>query len=105
MKPTPQTRTPAPPPSDRRPAADHREFPVPDYAFQATLGAVASRPGIAARGQAEAGSFRKISRSFMESEVMREYWTEALFFAWISLTASWPMGVLVNELTSMMIRY
>ena len=41
----------------------------------------------------------------MESEAKREYWTEALFFAWIALTASWPMGVLVNELTSMMIRY
>ena len=54
---------------------------------------------------AEARSFRGISRHFIEVGAGREYLAEALVFALITLTTAGPLGVLVRQLTTMMIRY
>ena len=54
---------------------------------------------------AEARSFRKISRQFLEEAAGREYLAEALVLGSVALTAAWPLGVLVNQLTTMMIVY
>jgi hypothetical protein len=49
---------------------------------------------------AEARSFRSISSAFVQHGSAREYLLEALFFGWISLTAAWPLTLLLRALTS-----
>ena len=103
MKPTPQTRTTPRARDDERPAADSQSLPATDYAFQtATLETAA--PSTYDQTLAEARAFRKISRHFLEADSGREYLAEALLFACIALTAAWPLGMLVKQLTRMMIR-
>lgn len=104
MKPTPRNRTAPGARDDQRPVADSRNFPATDYAFQtATLETAA--PSTDDRALTEARTFRKISRHFLEAGSSREYVAEATAFACITLTTAWPLGVLVKQLTSMMIRY
>src|SRR5689334_10407204 len=103
MKPTPQNTTL---PDSERSIRSHSSFPVTDYAFQATTtGTSAQSSGLSEKTAAEARSFRTISRHFIEVGAGREYLAEALVFAWITLTAAGPLGVLVHQLTTMMIRY
>jgi hypothetical protein len=105
MKPTPQNTTPLPENGERSPLS-HSAFPVTDYAFQTgTPTATAQSSESRERTNAEVRSFRTISRHFMEVGSRREYLIEALVFASITLTAAGPLGVLVRQLTSMMIRY
>lgn len=105
MKPTPQNTTPLPN-SDERSTPTHSAFPVTDYAFQTkTPGTTVQSSAFSEKTVAEARSFRGISRDFIEVGAGREYLVEALVFAWITLTAAGPLGVLVRQLTTMMIRY
>lgn len=105
MKPTQQNTTSLPD-RDERSTPSHSAFPVTDYAFQTeTPGAIVQPSASSERTNAEVRSFRAISRHFMEVTAHREYRAEALLFAWIALTAAGPLGVLVRQLTTMMIRY
>ena len=90
---------------DQRSDPSRSNVPTTDYAFQATTadGVAGTLP--ADQTMAEARTFRKISQQFMEVRAGREYMAEAIFFAWITLTAAWPLGVLVRQLTTMMIRF
>ena len=101
--PTPQNRTAPLARADRRPT-DGRIFPDTDFAFHGATpktGAPIEADGMLA----EARSFRKISRQFLEEAAGREYLAEALVLGSVALTAAWPLGVLVNQLTTMMIVY
>jgi hypothetical protein len=104
MKPNPQNTTSLP--DCERSARSHSSFPVTDYAFQATTPDTSVQSSaLSEKTAAEARSFRSISRQFIEVGAGREYLAEALVFAWITLTAAGPLGVLVRQLTTMMIRY
>jgi hypothetical protein len=105
MKPTPQNTTTLPETGERSPLSQST-FPVTDYAFQnGTPISTAQSSASKERREAEVRSFRTISRHFMEVGARREYLVEGLVFAWITLTAAGPLGVLVRQLTTMMIRY
>ena len=104
MKPTPQISSNQP--SKRRGETarrDHRGFPLTDYDFQATSGAVGTSIDIATKGMAESRTFRKVSRDFFAAEATREYVVEAMFFAGIYAFAAWPIAVMIYQLTTMMI--
>ena|SRR5689334_18330062 len=104
MKPTPQNTTTLP--ESERSTRPHSTFPVTDYAFQTrTPATTVQSSSYSEKTAAEARSFRGISRDFIEVGAGREYLAEALVFAWITLTAAGPLGVLVHQLTTMMIRY
>jgi hypothetical protein len=105
MKPTHQNTT-SHPERDELSTPSHSAFPVTDYAFQTeTPGAIVQPSASSEKTNAEVRSFRAISRHFLEVTSRREYLAEALVFAWITLTAAGPLGVLVRQLTTMMIRY
>ena len=105
MKPTTPNTTPL---ADRgeREALSPSAFPITDYAFQTRTPATTVQSASSAeKVTAEARTFRAISRQFIEVGARQEYFAEALVFAWIALTAAGPLGVLVHQLTTMMIRY
>ena len=105
MKPTPQNTTPLPDRGERE-TLPHSAFPLTDYAFQTkTPGTTVQSASSVERATAEARTFRAISRQFIEVGARQEYLAEALVFAWMALTAAGPLGVLVHQLTTMMIRY
>ncbi|HEY2125115.1 MAG TPA: hypothetical protein VGG94_06590 [Chthoniobacterales bacterium] len=103
MKPTPQNITGRLMRDDQRSAASRLHVPKTDYALQAITAEPVAGALPVDKILAEARSFRKISRQFLELRADGEYLAEAIFFAWISLTAAWPLGVLVRQLTTMMI--
>ena len=103
MKPTPQNSISHSSTDDQRPSHDQLDFPKTDYDYQTEFPepAVAGAPASLDRGLAEARTFRNISRHFINDGSMREYKAEALFFAWITLTAAWPLGLLIWSLTNL----
>ena len=104
MKPTPQNTTSLA--ESERSMRSNSSFPITDYAFQATTPETSMHSSaVSEKAAAEARSFRSISRHFIEVGAGREYLAEAVLFAWITLTAAGPLGVLVRQLTTMMIRY
>ena len=105
MKPTPQNTT-AISNGEERSTHEHSTLPVTDYAFQTRMpGAITQASPASEDLTAQARSFRGISRHFFEVDAAREYLLEAVVFGWITLTAAGPLGVLVRQLTTMMIRY
>jgi hypothetical protein len=106
MKPTPQNSISHSLKGDHHPALGQLDFPKTDYAYQTALPehSVASSPASMARGIEEARAFRSISRQFTQIGSMREYVAEALFFAWITLTTAWPLGMLVRQLSTLTFR-
>ena len=82
---------------------DHREFPLTDYSFQARAEELARSSAIAEKGIAELRTFRKVSREYFRTEAGGDYLREALFFAWISCVAAWPITIMMRELMRMMI--
>jgi hypothetical protein len=102
MKPTPQNSISHSSRGDQRPPQDQLGFPKVDYAYHTTFPqpAVAGGPASMTKGVEEARTFRSISRHFINDGSTREYLAEALFFAWITLTAAWPLGLLVRQLST-----
>jgi hypothetical protein len=106
MKPTPQNSVSHSSKGDQRPSKGQLDFLKNDYAYHTTLPepVVAGSPAPMAKEAEEARTFRSISRHFMNAGSMREYLAEALFFGWITLTAAWPLGLLVRQLSTLTIR-
>jgi hypothetical protein len=106
MKPTPQNSISHSSKGDQRPFHGQLDFPNTAYAYQTNLpdSAVAGSPHAVAKAVAEARTFRSISRHFISYGSMREYVAEALFFGWITVTAAWPLGLLVRQLSSLTMR-
>jgi hypothetical protein len=106
MKPTPPNSISHSSKRDQRPSKGRLTFPKNDYAYHTTFpepGVVGS-PAPMAKEVEEAHTFRSISRHFMNAGSMREYLAEALFFGWITLTAAWPLGLLVRQLSTLTFR-
>jgi len=82
---------------------DHRGFPLTDCSFQSTAEAPDHSSAVAEKGIAELRTFRKVSRDYFGTEAAGEYLKEAIFFAWISCVAAWPVTVMMGELMRMMI--
>lgn len=106
MKPTPRNSINHSSKGDQRPGHRQLDFPKTTYAYQTTLSepSVAGSPVAMAQAVAEARTFRGISRQFVNYGSMREYLAEALFFVWITLTAAWPLGFLVRQLSTLSFR-
>jgi hypothetical protein len=77
-------------------------LPLTDYSFQATAQASGTSSCVETQ-LAELRTFRIISREFFQAEAVHEYATEAVFFAGIACVAAWPIVVVLNQLTGMMI--
>lgn len=105
MKPIPQNTTRHREQDDQRSTSGRRNLPKVDYAYRTTHVEATRCPEAIEKTMAEARTFRKVSQQFMEKRAGREFRAEAFFFAWITLTTAWPLGVLVRQLTTMMIRY
>ena len=106
MKPIPRNSISHSPTGDQRPSPDQLDFPKTDYAYQTALPqtSVVGAPVSAMKELAEARTFRTISRQFFNVGAIREYVAEALFFVWITLTAAWPLGLLIRQLSRLTIR-
>jgi hypothetical protein len=96
MKPTPQIS-----PSQRPSRGE--SSPLTDYAYQLTAEALDRSSVIAEKAISERRTFRKVSSEFFGAEASREYVTEAIFFAWISCVAAWPISVMLHQLLRWMI--
>lgn len=97
MKPTSQISSDSRLRSDSQ-ATSSRSFPLTDYSFKSTAEAVTAS-AIAEKGITELRTFRKISCDFFRTEMSRDYVIEAVFFAWISCVAAWPMAIVIHQLT------
>jgi hypothetical protein len=106
MKPTPQIIISHSSKDDQRPNYSQLGFPKLDYAYQTNFPdtAVAGSRNATTLKLEEARAFRSISRHFITDGSMREYVAEALFFAWITLTAAWPLYLLVRALSMLTAR-
>lgn len=102
MKPTPQISSNHDRLRKDSRAADRR-FPLTDYSFQTAAETLDSPAAVANKGMAELRSFRKVSRDFFGSEMTRDCVAEAMFFAWMSCVAAWPIGIAIHQLTRWMI--
>jgi hypothetical protein len=104
MKPTPQVSSNQRHPlGDSRATREHRSFPLTDYSFQSTAEALKRSSASVEKGIAELRTFRKVSREYFGAEADGEYLKEAIFFAWISCVAAWPICMLMHQLMRWMI--
>jgi hypothetical protein len=103
MKPAPQINSNPPP--DNRASTDHRNFPLTDYSYQATAEAIANPTALAQNRtqMPQARSLWKLSGDYFGAEAGLDFVTEAIFFAWISGVAAWPLSVMIYQLTRWMI--
>jgi hypothetical protein len=80
---------------------DHRNFPRIDHAYHSPL-STRERSTSAADEKAYAPqtrAFWKVSADYFSVEATRDYVMEAIFFAWISGVAAWPVAVAIHQLT------
>jgi len=80
---------------------DPRNFPRPDHAYHSTL---STREGSTSAADEKTcapqpRAFWKVSADYFTVEATRDYITEAIFFAWISAVAAWPIAVAIHQLT------
>jgi len=66
-----------------------RNFPLTDYAFQATVDAKSSSSPVVPAKKAPA--FHKLSSEFFGTETSRDFFAELLFFILIAGIAAWPI--------------
>ena len=89
MKPTPQIsskqRTSD---SEARKAVNSQSFPSTDYNFQATAEACRS---VSTTSREDLRTFRRLSSEFLAGETAREYATEFMLFAVVTVISAWPI--------------
>jgi hypothetical protein len=78
----------------------HPRLPLTDYSYQSTVETRASSNAVADETHTlpQWRTFRKVSREFFGAEATREYVLEAIFFAWVSGVAAWPVAVMMHQL-------
>lgn len=91
------------PRSDSPASHEQRNFPLTDHSYQTSVEVETRRASSTAtateiRGPRELHSFRNISNEFFGREATADYVAEAVFFAWITCIAAWPIGVAIYQL-------
>jgi hypothetical protein len=76
---------------------------VTDLPYQQSRRAAPAGKAAPSNKTAELKTFRSLSRRVFGAEATREYIAEAFFFAWIMVVAAWPLGIILNQLGTMMI--
>lgn len=92
---------PRSPRSDSRASSEQRNFPVTDHSYQSsveTRSASSATTAWETSGLRELHTFRNISNEFFGGEATIDYVAEAVFFAWITCIAAWPIGVAIHQL-------
>lgn len=89
------------PRSDSHASRECPKFPSTDQSYQSSVethSAGSTTSAKETRGLRELRTFRNISNEFFGSEATVAYVAEAVFFAWITCIAAWPVGLAIYQL-------
>ena len=97
MKPTPQIQQSSP--------RKQENLPRTDYSYQTTADVVENSPTLVQKQVRlpQLPASWRISRDYFGAEATRDFVTEAIFFAWITAVAAWPISVMLHQLLRWMI--